>query len=138
MSAKKVIFLGPSMAGKTSLLFRLTNGQFMDEMAPTYGAGFKTMNLPYDDEGHSVKVHLWDTAGQERYQSMNRTYYRNTNCAIIVFDINNRESFEKAKNYEQDLVEEAGAGICKFLVANKCDMPSTSDSVTYSEGAAYA
>ena len=61
--SKKVIFLGPSDVGKTSLLFRFTDGGFKDDLDPTYGAGFKTKNAPYDEEGHTVKLHLWDTAG---------------------------------------------------------------------------
>ena len=74
-AAKKVIFIGDSAVGKTSLLFRFINGRFDANVQPTYGAGFKTKEVPYDDEGHTVKLYLWDTAGQEKYQSLTKMYF---------------------------------------------------------------
>lgn len=81
----KVVFLGESSVGKTSIITRYTTGQFLRDNA-TIGVAFISRQLKLSSE-HTVQLEIWDTAGQERYRSLNAMYYRNTDVAIIVFDL---------------------------------------------------
>ena len=68
-------------------------------MNSTLGAGFKSKDTPYNDEGDTLKLHLWDTAGQERYDSLTKMYFQNCEAAMIVYDTTDEESFEKAQKW---------------------------------------
>lgn len=83
----KVVFLGESSVGKTSIITRYITGQFLRDNA-TIGAAFISHQLKISFE-HTVQLEIWDTAGQERYRSLTTMYYRNTNVAIVVFDLSN-------------------------------------------------
>ncbi|KAK5780765.1 Rab family GTPase YPT10 PWA37_003418 [Arxiozyma heterogenica] len=83
----KVVFLGESSVGKTSIITRYITGQFLRDNA-TIGAAFISHQLKISSE-HIVQLEIWDTAGQERYRSLTTMYYRNTNVAIVVFDLSN-------------------------------------------------
>ena len=86
--SRKVVIVGDSGVGKTSILFRYVQGQFNEHVQPSFGAGFKTKDVPYNDAGDkTVKLYLWDTAGQERYKSVTRSYFRGSIGVIIVYDI---------------------------------------------------
>lgn len=86
----KVVFLGKSSVGKTSIITRYTTGQFLRDNA-TIGAAFISRQLKLDSE-HTVQLDIWDTAGQERYRSLTKMYYRNTDVAIIVIDLSSFNS----------------------------------------------
>lgn len=97
--SRKVVIVGDSGVGKTSILFRYVQGQFNENVQPSFGAGFKTKDVPCDDQGNTVKLYLWDTAGQERYNSLTKLYFKQANAAIIVYDITDKESFAKAQRW---------------------------------------
>ena len=84
--AKKVIFIGESTVGKTSILFRFSNGRFETNVQPTFGAGFINKDVVANDQGKTVKLFLWDTAGQERYAAMTKNFFNGTHAAVIVYD----------------------------------------------------
>ena len=90
--AVKVIILGDSGVGKTSLLTTLTTGRRITKHVPTIGADFKLKEL-YVDE-HIVTMQLWDTAGQERFRSIAHSYYRDVDTCVLVFDVNDSQSFD--------------------------------------------
>ena len=88
----KVVMIGESGVGKTSMLLRFTDNTFNPLPFTTVGVDFKLKTLRVDDK--LIKLQVWDTAGQERYRSISQAYFRNTNGCIAVYDINSRTSFE--------------------------------------------
>ena len=65
-------------------------------MVTSLGATFKTKEVVFDEQGSKLKLSLWDTAGQERFDSLNKIYFRDAQAAIVVYDITDKYSFEKA------------------------------------------
>ncbi|XP_019150585.1 PREDICTED: ras-related protein RABF2a-like [Ipomoea nil] len=90
------VLLGDVGAGKYSLVLHFVKGQFVEFQESTIGAAFFSQTVAINDA--TVKFEIWDTAGQERYHSLAPMYYRGAAAAIIVYDITNQESFERAKN----------------------------------------
>uniref|UniRef100_A0A1A8PWQ3 RAB5C, member RAS oncogene family n=2 Tax=Nothobranchius rachovii TaxID=451742 RepID=A0A1A8PWQ3_9TELE len=86
----KLVLLGESAVGKSSLVLRFVKGQFHEFQESTIGAAFLTQTVCLDDT--TVKFEIWDTAGQERYHSLAPMYYRGAQAAIVVYDITNKAS----------------------------------------------
>ena len=87
------------------------------------GASFKSKVIPVSGTQDSIKLNLWDTAGQEKFKSLTRMYYQDAEAAVIVYDTTYRESFDSAKNWLQDLRENANVpDLIIALVGNKCDL----------------
>lgn len=86
----KLVLLGDSAVGKSSLVLRFVRGQFFEYQESTIGAAFLTQTVALNDT--TVKFEIWDTAGQERYHSLAPMYYRGAAAAIVVYDITNRVS----------------------------------------------
>ncbi|KHG02782.1 Ras-related RABF2b -like protein [Gossypium arboreum] len=101
----KLVLLGDVGAGKSSLVLRFVKGQFVEFQESTIGAAFFSQTLAVNDA--TVKFEIWDTAGQERYHSLAPMYYRGAAAAIIVYDMTNQASFERAKNWVQELQAQA-------------------------------
>jgi len=94
----KVVLLGKSYAGKTSLVERYIHERFVGEAAPyqnTIGAAFGAKTVTIDNE--RVIIGIWDTAGSERYEAMSKIYYRGAKAAIVCYDLTDRTSFERAR-----------------------------------------
>jgi len=85
----KVVLIGGSSTGKTSMLLRFSENTFIDQYLCTIGVDFKIKTLTVDGF-RTVKLQVWDTAGQERFQSISQAYYRNSHGCIAVYDISNR------------------------------------------------
>ncbi|KAJ1894844.1 GTP-binding protein of the rab/ypt, partial [Kickxella alabastrina] len=96
----KVVLLGESAVGKSSLVTRFARNHFDQYKESTIGAAFLTKEVTLDDN-ITANLHIWDTAGQERYKSLAPMYYRNAAAAVVVYDITQRESFGKAKAWVQ-------------------------------------
>ena len=106
--SKKVLIIGDSNVGKTSILFRYVFNKFDDNNMPTLGAGFKTKEVKFEDEGGNpgqMKLNIWDTAGQEKFDSLTKMYFKGAEAALIVYDVTNNLSFEKAQKWVRDLDE---------------------------------
>lgn len=88
----RVILIGDSTAGKSSLLRHFTDGTFAEVSDPTVGVDFFARLVKVSD-GTAIKLQLWDTAGQERFRSITKSYYRNSVGVLLVYDICNRESY---------------------------------------------
>jgi len=117
----KLVLLGESAVGKSSLVLRFVRDQFDDYRESTIGAAFLTQTVNLDD-GTSVKFEIWDTAGQERYKSLAPMYYRNAHCAVVVYDITQTASLEKAKTWIRELQRQADPSIVIALCGNKTDL----------------
>merc|ERR1711908_4932 len=89
----KVIILGDSGVGKTSLMNQYVNKRFSGQYKATIGADFLTKEIMIDDK--LVTIQIWDTAGQERFQSLGVAFYRGADACILVYDITNAKSFER-------------------------------------------
>ncbi|KAH0924261.1 hypothetical protein HID58_024279 [Brassica napus] len=110
----KLVLLGDVGAGKSSLVLRFVKDQFVEFQESTIGAAFFSQTLAVNDA--TVKFEIWDTAGQERYHSLAPMYYRGAAAAIIVFDITNQGSFERAKKWVQEL-QAQGSGLDSYREA---------------------
>lgn len=121
MSAKKVIICGNSWVGKTTLLCALAGEDPGNANGPTLASGFRNINVQHGD--NTFPVNFWDTAGQEAYRSLIKIYFRDSDIAIIVFDISSRQSFEQIQSWV-DMIKENTYGKypAGILVANKCDL----------------
>uniref|UniRef100_A0A8C5BVK7 small monomeric GTPase n=1 Tax=Gadus morhua TaxID=8049 RepID=A0A8C5BVK7_GADMO len=130
----KLVLLGESAVGKSSLVLRFVKGQFHEFQESTIGAAFLTQTVCLDDT--TVKFEIWDTAGQERYHSLAPMYYRGAQAAIVVYDITN-ESFARAKNWVKELQRQASPNIVIALSGNKADLASKR-TVDFQEAQSYA
>lgn len=131
----KLVLLGDSAVGKSSLLVRFVKDQFQDFQESTIGAAFLTQMVSVD--GIMVKFEIWDTAGQERYHSLAPMYYRAAHAAIVVYDITNTETFNRAKRWVSELQEQANPNIVIALAGNKADK-SANRAVEYEDAQVYA
>jgi len=117
----KVVMLGASGVGKSSLVLRFVLDKFSDATEATIGAAFLTKSIVCED--YTLKFEIWDTAGQERFKSLAPMYYRNSRVAIVVYDVSNPESFEKAKEWiEEFRAAEQNTERVIALVGNKADL----------------
>ncbi|KAF3644291.1 Ras-related protein Rab-5A [Capsicum annuum] len=118
----KLVLLGDVGAGKSSLVLRFVKGQFIEFQESTIGAAFFSQTVAVNDA--TVKFEIWDTAGQERYHSLAPMYYRGAAAAIIVYDITNQASFERAKKWVQELQAQApgNSNMVMALTGNKADL----------------
>lgn len=116
----KLVLLGESAVGKSSLVLRFVKGQFLDYQESTIGAAFLTQTVCLNDT--TVKFEIWDTAGQERYHSLAPMYYRGAQAAIVVYDITVADSFDRAKNWVKELQRQGNPNIVIALAGNKVDL----------------
>ncbi|KAL4067306.1 ras family-domain-containing protein [Scleroderma yunnanense] len=130
----KLVLLGESAVGKSSLVLRFVKNQFDDYRESTIGAAFLTQTVTLDDQT-IVKFEIWDTAGQERYKAP--MYYRNANCAVVVYDITQASSLDKARTWIRELQRQADPSIVIALCGNKTDL-AVRRQVTQEEAKKYA
>ena len=122
----KVVILGESSVGKTSVVMRGVRDEFFEFSEPTIGAAFLTTSRVV--ETVQVKLELWDTAGQERYRSLAPMYYRGASVAMVVYDITRPESLVRAREWLAELRTRISGDKCAMvLVGNKCDLGEVSD-----------
>ena len=115
----KVVILGDSSTGKTSIANRYVKEKFEQYEEPTIGASFLKKNISI---GKSIiSYEIWDTAGQERYRSLAPMYYRNAKVALVVFDITNNKSLTSAIEWIKEINEKC-EDIIIALLGNKCDL----------------
>ena len=106
----KVVLLGESGVGKTSIIDRFLIGRFSPDISPSQGASFGTKTIDLDDTGEKrLKFDIWDTAGQEKFRSISKIFYRDADAVIYVYDITNKGSFEEIQNYWYKQVEESSS-----------------------------
>ena len=95
----KLVLIGESGVGKTSLIIRYVSNTFESNMAPTPGATFTTKTMLFKNYNKSIKFELWDTAGREQYRALAKVFYKKCNGCLLIYDICDKKSFEELKNY---------------------------------------
>nr|XP_002119635.1 ras-related protein Rab-21-like [Ciona intestinalis] len=131
----KVVLLGEGCVGKTSLVLRYCEDKFNDKHITTLQASF--LNKKLNIGGKRVNLSIWDTAGQERFHALGPIYYRDSNGAILVYDITDEDSFQKVKNWVKELRKMLGQDICLCIAGNKIDLEK-SRHVSVQEAEEYA
>ena len=111
----KVVLIGESGVGKTSIISRYMTDKFSASLGSTPGANFTTKTVFLKNENQSIKFEIWDTAGQERYRSLAKVFYKNASVCILVYDITRKKTFEELKNYwAKEIKESADENISKI------------------------
>jgi len=133
----KLLLIGNSSVGKSSLLLRFSDKQWLpeDEASATIGVDFRVHKL--DVQGRRVKMSIWDTAGQERFRTITASYYRGAQGVILVYDVSSRESFEALPRWLEELDNYVAPEVVKIVVGNKLDK-EYSRQVPAAEAAAFA
>ncbi|KAK8629072.1 hypothetical protein V6N13_077929 [Hibiscus sabdariffa] len=101
----KVIILGDSGVGKTSLMNQYVNRKFSNQYKATIGADFLTKEVQFEDRLFTLQI--WDTAGQERFQSLGVAFYRGADCCVLVYDVNVMKSFDDLNNWREEFLIQA-------------------------------
>lgn len=116
----KLLIIGDSGVGKSSLLLRFSDNTFSGTYITTIGVDFKIRTV--DINGEKVKLQIWDTAGQERFRTITATYYRGTHGVIVVYDVSNGQSFANVKRWLHEIDQNCDE-VSRILVGNKDDDP---------------
>lgn len=120
----KVIILGDSGVGKTSLMHRYVNDKYSQQYKATIGADFLTKEVTIDND-KTATMQVWDTAGQERFQSLGVAFYRGADCCVLVYDVTNLKSFSNVKSWRDEFLVHANVGSPEtfpfVMLGNKID-----------------
>ncbi len=122
----KVIIIGDSNVGKTSIMKAFLNKEIPQTYLPTLGVDFSIKTINVDDK--KVKMQIWDTAGQDRFKTITASYYRGAVGVLVVYAINDKASSKHVENWVKQIEEKCEAKIAKFLVGNKSDTERQVDS----------
>jgi Ras-related protein Rab-35 len=114
----KLLIIGDSGVGKSSLLLRFSDNTFSQNYITTIGVDFKIRTI--DMDGMRIKLQIWDTAGQERFRTITSTYYRGTHGVIVVYDVTNGETFSNVKRWLSEIDQNCDS-VQRILVGNKCE-----------------
>ena len=131
----KVLLIGNSSVGKTSLMLRFADDKFDDAHTPTIGVDFKIKTI--DVHGKTAKLQVWDTAGQDRFKTITTTFYRGAHGIAVVYDITDRVSFQQVTEWLHNVDELCGEETQRILIGNKKDLESERD-ISTQEGEALA
>jgi len=115
----KIVLLGETGVGKTSIVSRYVLQKFVPSQNPTIGASFLTKTLYLNET--RLKLQLWDTAGQERFRSLAPMYYRGASAALLVYDVTYEDSYNKVKDWVRELRTNIYEDIILVVVNNQKD-----------------
>ncbi|KAL8426856.1 hypothetical protein Efla_002464 [Eimeria flavescens] len=116
----KLLVLGDSSVGKSSLLLRFAENKFDPNFVLTIGVDFKTKVV--ESGGRRIKLQVWDTAGQERFRTITPAYFRSAMGVMLVYDMTNVQTFNNIRRWMQDVEQFADPSIVRVLIANKLDL----------------
>ena len=131
----KVLLLGNSDVGKSSLILRYVDQVWSDTFVPTIGVDFKVKTL--EIENKQIKMQIWDTAGQERFRNVISSYFRGSHGIFLIYDITNRDSFKNLESWLIEIEKNASQNVLKILIGNKSDLVDDREIKT-EEGQAFA
>ncbi|EER08646.1 RAS small GTpases RIC1/ypt1, putative [Perkinsus marinus ATCC 50983] len=131
----RILVLGDSAVGKSSLLMRFCENRFDSNFVITIGVDFRVKTINIQDR--EVRLQIWDTAGQERFRTITPAYYRNAMGVLLIYDMTDSKSFKNVDYWVRNLDEHADKTVQKLLVGNKADM-AAKRKVSTEEGQALA
>ncbi|KAG0561281.1 hypothetical protein KC19_9G051400 [Ceratodon purpureus] len=131
----KLVLLGDGRVGKTSLTLRYVNNVFSEKQTATIQASYLTKRVTV--EGQVVNLCIWDTAGQERFHALGPIYYRDADAALLVYDLLDKDSFDRVQSWVRELKKMASKNIVLAIAGNKSDMDKLRQ-VNMQESEAYA
>eukprot|EP00435_Cladocopium_sp_Y103_P056780 s1128_g19.t1 len=118
----KILLIGDANVGKTSLLSRFVGADFSESYTSTIGVDFKVQTLQIEDR--IIKLQIWDTGGQERFAPLVRSYFRGGHGVAIVYDVAQRQSFERVRHWMDMVKEHASHDVEIMIIGNKSDLDS--------------
>ena len=120
----KVILTGEKGSGKTSLLNRIVNNKYTEDYSPTLISNYMKVyyRVTTKKEVKLVTLFVWDTNGEEKYRSVTKTYFKNTNATLLLYDTTKKESFERTEFWLDLVKEELGSCAFVYLVGSKVDL----------------
>ncbi|GAB1598489.1 ras-related protein Rab-7a [Argonauta hians] len=132
----KVIILGDSGVGKTSLMNQYVNKKFSNQYKATIGADFLTKEVMVEDR--LVTMQIWDTAGQERFQSLGVAFYRGADCCVLVFDVTAQTTFRSLDSWRDEFLIQASPRDPEHfpfvVIGNKIDLENRAVSAKRAQG----
>ena len=131
----KYIIIGDSSVGKSSIMVKYIHGGFDEEFKTTIGVEFGSKNIIIKEKIYRVQI--WDTAGEETFRSITRSYYKNSVCAFVVYDVTNKNTFSNVKNWVDDCKKQTPKNVLMILVGNKIDLEDKRE-VSFEEGENFA
>ncbi|KAK2424915.1 ras-related protein RABE1c [Trifolium repens] len=133
----KILLIGDSGVGKSSLLLRFSGGSFTTSFISTIGIDFKVRTIELD--GKQIKLQIWDTAGQEKFRTITTAYYRGASGILLVYDVTDESSFNNIRNWIRSIEQNSSDNIVnKILVGNKADIDESKRVVPFTKGQALA
>ena len=134
----KVVLIGKSGVGKTSIISRFTSDKFDPDTLSSLGASFVSKEIFFPEINNTIKFDIWDTAGQEKYRSLAKIFYKDAVVIILVYDITKPDSFKEIKEYwVEEIKENSNKNAILALAANKEDLYNEA-TVSEKEGQEYA
>ena len=130
----KILIIGDSNVGKTSILLQYTSNFFQETHIATIGVEFKLKEIMLDNIEY--KLNIWDTAGQERFKAITKSFFKAADGIVFVYDVTNKPSFENIKNWIKDAESKAN-DFKIIIVGNKIDL-NDSREVSFEEGKNFA
>ena len=115
-----IIMVGDTSVGKSTLMKKFISGQFSDSLAPTLGIELYKKEITIDEKQYLYRI--WDTCGQERFRSLSKSYFRNSDGIMLLFDLNSQSSFDNLNSWFISIKESGAEDIPLILVGTKCDL----------------
>ena len=134
--AFKIILVGESSVGKTSIMKRFIDNKFNNEYQSTISA-VNTKKIYRIDNDNIAELNIWDTAGEEKFRTITKQFYKDAHGALLIYDITQKETFNKIDSWLEELVDAAPSDIIIFLIGNKIDMDQKRE-VEYNDGKNFA
>ena len=131
----KVLLLGNSNVGKSSLFLRFVDDIWNDTFVPTIGVDFKIKTFDIDEK--KIKMQIWDTAGQERFKNIIASYYRGAHGILLLYDVTDKDSFKNLNNWLIEIEKNANKNVLKILIGNKTDLEDKRV-ISYNQGKEFA
>eukprot|EP01123_Difflugia_compressa_P013845 TRINITY_DN6697_c0_g1_i1.p1 TRINITY_DN6697_c0_g1~~TRINITY_DN6697_c0_g1_i1.p1 ORF type:complete len:202 (-),score=54.46 TRINITY_DN6697_c0_g1_i1:250-855(-) len=119
----KLLMLGDSGVGKTSLILRYCDNDFTDAVIGVLSEDYKEKKITV--EGRNFEIQIFDTAGQERFRKVTSSYFRGGQGVMLCFDLTKRSTFENLTKWKQEIERYGEDGVAIVVVGNKCDLKET-------------
>ena len=133
----KIVLIGNSGVGKTSIALRYKEGKFNDNPKATVGASYFMKDVGFRD-GSMLRLHIWDTGGAEKFKTVAPLYYRGAHAALVVYSVMDENSFRSMDDWLKQLDDHNDIEkMLKFVIGNKSDVEKSERRVEFKQGQAY-